>query len=351
MKKIILLALLFLFNDTEAQSLFQDDFSSYTVDQELSGQGLWSNSPIAPNVGIGACLPLSASEPCFGAKVVVQPVSYLNYGTAANSIVIASGQDGVARAISPINTSGDLYVGMVLNLTTAPQTSASPVDFLRIINSDPTLVTFRMLVKDAGFGYNIGIRKGASGNTTVYTPDFYNYGESVLVILKYSNLPGSNDDVVSLFVNPNYGIGEPLIPSAVAATGMDQNGAIDRLAFRLNYNVAASMPTGFAGLVSVATTWEGLSFEPLAVNQFESNTIKIGSFLDNGKLQIYTQNRLPHAEIKVFSTTGSLVDQSALDLPIGNSQIALHSKLTDGLYIVQITEENGIKHIAKLVSK
>jgi hypothetical protein len=266
MKKILLLFLLFSFSNTEAQLLFQDDFSSYNLNQELSGQGPWSNSPIAPNVGIGACLPLSAGQPCTGAQVVSQPLSYLNYGTATNSIMIAPVQDGVARAISPVVTNGDLYVGMVLKLNSAPQNSASPVDFLRIINSDPTLVTLRMLVVDAGFGYNIGIRKGASANATAYSSNLCNYGDDVLVILKYSNLDGPNDDVVSVFVNPNYNAGEPMTASATTSAGFDQNGAIDRLAFRLNYNVAASMPTGFAGLVSVSTTWEGLSFAPLSVN-------------------------------------------------------------------------------------
>jgi len=351
MKKILLLLLLFAFCDTEAQLLFQDDFSPYTVDQELSGQGPWSNSPIAPNVGIGACLPLSAGQPCSGAKVVSQPLSYLNYGTASKSIVIASVQDGVARAISPVVTNGDLYVGMVLKLTSAPQSSASPVDFLRIINSDPTLVAFRMLVVDAGFGYNIGIRKGASANATAYSSNLCNYGDDVLVILKYSNLDGANDDVVSVFVNPDYNAGEPLTPSATTSTGFDQNGAIDRLAFRLNFNVAASMPTGLAGLVSVSTTWEGLSFDPLSVNQFEANTIKVNSFLDRGLLQINSHNTMTNGQLKVYSATGSLLESTIQTIPSGPSQIALQSKLETGLYFVQITEETGKKHLFKIISK
>jgi hypothetical protein len=351
MKKTLLLLMLLSFSIIQAQLVFQDDFSSYIVNQELSGQGQWSNNPIAPNVGIGACLPLSATEPCTGTKVVAQPLSYLNYGASSNSIVIASVQDGVARAINPIIANGDLYVGLVLNLTSAPITSASPVDFLRIINSDPTMVACRVIVRDAGFGYQVGIRKGASNNATAYTSDIYNYGESVLVIIKYSNLDGPNDDTVSLFVNPDYNAGEPATPSAITSTGFDQNGAIDRLAFRLNYNVAASMPTGFAGLVSVSTSWNELTFESLNVDQFESNEIIISSILDEGIIKIKTKNALTNAQVKVTSLTGSLLETLPLTIPSGNSQIALQSKLETGIYLIQITEENGQKNTFKTIVK
>ena len=64
MKKKLLFIALFSIGLLQAQNIFKDDFSTYTVGQELSGQGLWSNSPIAPNVGIGACLPISSMVSC-----------------------------------------------------------------------------------------------------------------------------------------------------------------------------------------------------------------------------------------------------------------------------------------------
>jgi hypothetical protein len=231
-------------------------------------------------------------------------MNYLNYGSSNSSIILAPVQDGVARAITPIVTDGNLYLGLVLNLTSAPTTAGSPVDFLRVINSDATQVTYRLLVRDAGFGYNVGIRKGSSSNATAYTTDVLNYGESVLVILKYSHLDGPDDDILSAFVNPNYSAGEPITASALTADGFDQSGAIDRLAFRMNFNVAASMPTGLIGLVSTSTTWEGLTFLPLGVNQFEANNVTISSILENGQLQISSKNTLNNVQMKLYSTTG-----------------------------------------------
>lgn len=352
MKRILLLVLAFLTAGiSQGQNIFKDDFSSYTINQELSGQGLWSNSPIAPNVGIGACLPLSGTQPCSGTTVVSQPLSFLGYGLSSNSITLAPVQDGVARAITPIVTEGDLYVGLVLNITTAPTTAGSPVDFLRVINSDATQVTYRMLVRDTGFGYNIGIRKGGSSNATAYTTDVYNYGESVLVILKYSHLNGPDDDIVSAYVNPLYSNGEPATASATTASGFDQSGAIDRVAFRMNFNVAASMPTGFIGLVSTSTTWEGLTFLPLGVNQFEAYNVTISSLLENGQLQINSKNNLNNVQMKLHTATGALLEQKMISIPIGSSQIELASKLSTGMYIVQLYDENGEKSSFKIISK
>lgn len=335
----------------QAQNIFKDDFSTYTINQELSGQGLWSNSPIAPNVGIGACLPLSATEPCFGTKVIGQSLSYLNYGSSNSSILLGPVQDGVARAITPIVTGGDLYLGLVLNITSAPTTAGSPVDFLRVINSDATQVTFRLLVRDTGFGYNVGIRKGASSNTTVYPGDVLNYGESVLVILKYSHVAGPNDDILSVYLNPIYNNGEPANPNGVTTSGFDQSGAIDRVAFRMNFNVAASMPTGIIGLVSTSTTWEGLTFEPLGVNQFDKNKLTISSSFENGLLNISSTNAISNAKLTLYSITGSLLESQTVSIPSGNSQITLASKLTTGIYIAQLSDDSGATKSFKIISK
>ena len=352
MKKILLaLFTFFTLLNAHSQNIFKDDFATYTINQELSGQGLWSNSPIAPNVGIGACLPLSGTQPCSGTRVVSQPLSFLGYGSSSSSITLAPVQDGAARAITPIVTDGDLFVGMVLNITTAPTNANSPVDFLRVINSDATQVTYRMLVRDTGFGYNIGIRKGGSSNATAYTTDVYNYGESVLVILKYSHLSGPDDDIVNVYVNPLYSNGEPATASATTASGFDQSGAIDRVAFRMNFNVAASMPTGFIGLVSTSTTWEGLTFLPLGVNQFEANNVIISNVLENGQLQINSKSTLNNVQLNLYTTTGALIENKMINIVVGSSQIEFASKLNSGLYVLQIVDENGEKSSFKIISK
>jgi hypothetical protein len=240
---------------------------------------------------------------------------------------------------------------MVLNISSAPTNAASPVDFLRVINSDATQVTFRLLVRDTGFGYNVGIRKGASSNPTVYTSDVLNYGENVLVILKYSHIEGPDDDILSVYLNPNYNDGEPANPSGVTTSGFDQSGAIDRIAFRMNFNVAASMPTGFIGLVSTSTTWQGLSFLPLSVSQFNANNLTVSSLIENNALQISAKSSLDQLQMELYTTTGTLLEDRIVNISEGNSLLELNSKLSSGLYIIQFIDKNGEKTNFKIISK
>lgn len=349
MKKAILLLILFAFVSVKSQNIFKDDFTLYTSGAELSGQGLWSNSPIAPNVGIGACLPVTSGSTCSGTKIVDQNVFFANYGSSTKSMEIGPLRDGVAHIINPMVVGGDLYIGLVLNLATAPDESGLPVDFLRVINSDPTQVTFRLIVKNGGFGYKIGIRKGASSNPTAYGDNLYNFNENVLVIVKYSHLDGPDDDIVKLYVNPDYAFGEPASAVATAATGFDQSGAIDRVAFRLNYNTIPSMPTGFAGLVSASTTWEGLSFLPLATNEFQTAPVTVAALVNNHNLSIRSTSAMNQLDFEIHALSGVLVENRKINLPLGNSNLAIDTKLSTGTYIVTFKTTTGEKFNQKII--
>jgi len=351
MNKILLVAFfispLFLFS----QNIFRDDLASYIIGQELSGQGLWSNSNVLPNVGIGACLPPIAGETCSGTKVISQPIAYLNYGSSPNSIEIAPIKDGVAHIISPMQVANDLYVAFVMNIATAPEVAALPVDFFRVLNSAQTDVTFRMLVKNVGFGYQIGIRKGASNNATVYTADLFNYNEDVLVVFKYSQVAGTSDDILNLYANPVYASGEPANVSATTNSGFDQSGAIDRIAFRLNYNVVGSMPTGYAGLISTSTTWDALGFIPLSTNSFANASVIKFSTGENGIINIQSNQSFENATFNLFSSTGQLIENNTLNVSTGTSTINLKSSLLTGLYVAQLTDTSGKKYTQKIIIK
>ena len=355
MKKTLLIFALLTFGLSFSQNIFQDDFASYTVNQELNGQGLWTNNSVLPNVGIGSCLNPSMGT-CSNAKVLAQPISYLNFGNSSKSIMIAPVQDGVARRISPTVSGGDLYVAVVLNIATAPLSSANPSDFFRVNNGAnpngfPSDVTFRMLVQDATFGYKIGIRKGASSNLTVYTNDLYNFNENVLVVFKYSHLSGTSDDILNVYVNPDFAAGEPQTPSATTSNGFDQSGFIDRFIFRQNYNILASMPTGFAGLASTSTTWAGLGFVPLSTDSFSAtNEILFSSNSQNG-LNVNSKRTIDNASLSLFSITGDLIENKVINIASGTSEITISSKLSAGMYIVKLSEKTGDNLTQKIIIK
>jgi Secretion system C-terminal sorting domain len=330
-RKLLILSLLSL-GFIQSQNIFKDDFAGYATGVPLSSQGLWTNNTSAPNIGLGGC----NGTGCTSANVVPQAITYLNYGTTNKVLKIDPNKDGVAHPILPIITGGDFYVAMVLNLTTS---NVAPNDFLRIDSGAISNVTCRMLAKDNTFGFFVGIRKGATSNATVYTPNSYDYSIDHLVVMKYSHQPLGDDDIVSVYVDPVYASGEPAIADATVASGLDQTGTIDRLGFRLNQ--ALAMPTGAAGLVSVSTTWAGLGFVPLATSNFYKNTFVINSAAANsGILSIESTIALNNAKLEIFDIQGRSIENKIVSLQEKNNEISINPITNSGIYIVEITSEN-----------
>lgn len=347
--KLLLICLLTSFFLT-AQSIFKDDLATYTINTPLHGQGLWTHdSPTTGGYGGGPCFPISSGQPCFSSNVVSNSISYLNYGTSGLSIEVAGKLDNPGHPILPIIADGDLYVSFVMKLTTAPP-STGAVDFFRSINNaDLSTVAFRLVVKDAGTGYNIGIKKGGSGNTTVFTTGSYNYNENVLVVIKYSTLTDIADDVVNLYVNPDYAAGEPITPTATTDIGTDNSGAIDRIFFRFGFNPDNTLPTGFAGLVSAARTWFDLGFIPLSVDQFDATSFTIiGSQASKGLLSINSKMAISNATLNIYTITGQLIENKTISLEATNNDIAISPVHQAAVYIVELITENGTKYTKKI---
>jgi hypothetical protein len=326
----------------QSQSIFKDDLSAYTVDATLNSQGPWTNNP--NTFGLGQC----AGVGCTYAIVIVQNMSYANYGTTTKALKIELGKDGVGRAIPAIGATGDIYVSLVLNLTNAA--SANGNDFLRAVGSDLTYVKFRLNAQaNANGTYSIGIKKGESANPTLYAPNQLPFGTDHLIVLKYSHLPGASDDALNVYVNPVYESGEPTVPSATINTGNDQAAAIDRLAFRLNQN--NFMPTGAASLISAAKDWASLGFVPLNVNNnaAENPFTIIAKEAKNGILSINSSKELNNATLTMYTITGMLIENSKVSIQNGNSRISISPIQASGIYIVQLIDNTGKKYSQKII--
>jgi hypothetical protein len=353
MKKNLLLIILSTCGIINSQNIFKNDFSNFITDSPLHSQNGWSHTNNPPaEFGIGNCVPIVTGGICSGSYVITSPIAYPDYGTSTNSIQIAGQLDNPGRGILPIISDGDLYVGLVLNISSAPGTSAS--DFLRINNGGngsgiSSEVAFRLLVQDATTGYKIGIRKGASANLTVYTNDIYNYDENVLVILKYSQLTGTNDDILNLYTNPSYASGEPTNPTSTTSSGFDQSGLIDRLVFRFALNTTGTMPTGKTGLISVARTWADLGFIPLSTTSFNSNNFTIiGNNASNGFLTIKCDEEITNASLNIYTITGAIIEKQTISLEKNANEIKINPITTTGLYIVEVIDNSGKKIIKKI---
>lgn len=336
--KLFYLTILFTGISGFAQNLFQDDFLMYTTGADLHGQGTWTHNSSLPG-GLGAAIGAIPNN----ADVLSSAVSYPDYGTSTNSVAISPDSDGVGTPFTAV-TEGDVYVAFVLNLSTAQANNNS--DFFRVMSGGNLNTTFRLYAINAGLSYNLAISKGANGNPLGTTALSYGYNQDHLVVIKYSQLPGANDDVVSLYVDPVYLSGVPITTSAITNTGADQSGNIDRLVFRMNWT--NGMPTGKAGLVSIAKTWEELTFT-LGTQQFNSAAFYVNA-LDaaSGKITVDAQTDVPQANIRIIGMNGQVVAQKNVSLSTGTNPISINA-LTTGIYMFEMSQASGARFVQKIM--
>ena len=316
------------------QNLFRDDMSAYTINQQLSGQGTWTNNSSNPG-GLGVAITGDGGS---NAKVLASGVVYPGYGTSANGMEIKPNGDGCGTSFTEV-TNGDLYVAFVLNLSAAQVNNNS--DFFRVMSGGNFNTTFRLYAINAGFSFFLSTAKGANGNPLAQSTLSYDYNQNHLVVVKYSQLPGAGDDIVSVYIDPVFSNGEPAVASATTNTGADQAGNIDRMAYRQNWT--NGMPTGKAGLVSVARTWADLSFIPLATNAFNINETVIDSEnAKNGILKIASKAYSGAASLQIYSIEGTLVETQTINISASGERININP-LQSSVYILKIvTDKNDV---------
>lgn len=339
MKKNLLLIALLSFSVSHSQLVFQDDFSAYTVEQSLNNQGSWTNNSSLPG-GLGA--PIAGGT---SINVIATPISYAGYGNSPNSIQIKPNSDACGLGFTDV-TAGDVYIGFVLNLSAAQVNNNS--DFFRVMSNDNYNTSCRLYAVDTGFEFNLGVAKGANGNPIAFTNTGLSYDQNHLIIIKYSqNSATTSDDTVSIYIDPAYALGQPSSPTIFTNSGLDQAGSIDRLTFRQNWT--NGMPTGRAGLVSVALSWESLGL-PLSTNQFESNnTITIASQnAKTGFLTIQSAIAINDATLRIFALNGTLLQNKTISIAASSSNIPIAALASSG-YIVEITSPSGKRYIQKII--
>lgn len=344
MKKILLSVLTVTAFAVNSQNIFQETFATYSAGVQLSGQGTWTNNSSLPG-GLGSC----TGAGCLNAFVANQNIGAANYGSSTKAFSLTPDTDGCGRAFTPFTANGNLYVGMVLNITNA---QSSPTDFFRVLSGGNFTTTFRMLVQPtSGSTFSIGIRKGDTGNPTVYTANSYNYGTDYLLIFKYTQAAGVNDDTITLYANANYVAGEA--GNTVSATnfaGNDQSGNIDRMCFRQNAG-PAGMPTGKVSLVSVANTWETLTFN-LSNIEFNKETFTVvNNEVSNGVLTIKSGVVLDNASLNIYDIQGKKIESKTISLQEAINNININPITNAGVYIVEIISENSQRFTQKIIVK
>lgn len=135
--------------------------------------------------------------------VVAGALTFAGYPSSntGNSITLTtSGQDAYRAFTSASVSSGDLYVSFLLNATSAQ--AAGDYFFGLLPDNSATNYTARTFIKSSGAGYVMGVSKGSVGanETAVYGSTVLSFNTTYLVVIKYSFVAGTVNDVVNIFV-------------------------------------------------------------------------------------------------------------------------------------------------------
>ncbi|WP_299362197.1 T9SS type A sorting domain-containing protein [Winogradskyella sp.] len=336
MKKITLLFTCLLFTYiTNAQVVFQDDFSALTINQPLNGQNGWSNDTSMGGTGssIGGG-PLS--------PIVDFALSYTDYGSSPNSLFADNTQetDGVGHIFNSTITSGTFYVSFVINVSSAPSSAGTVRDVMRVMNGSSFSTTLRLWVEQSGgTGFNFGIKTGDPSNAGDTTATEYDYNIDHLVVLKYTMNPSTNDDQLDLFVNPDYSNGEPGTATLSAPLPMfEASGNVDRMAFPWNITPSDRFG-GHIGLPSVALSWEDLS---LSINDFKASSIDI-HYLTSTKSLLFS--KAINADLNVYSIDGKRILNANID-DLDSFDL---SNLKTGIYLAKVVLQSGATETLKFI--
>lgn len=161
-----------------------------------------------------------------------------------------SGQD-VYKSVTGPGIGSSIYAAFLINVSAAQATGDYFASFL-----DATGLTYsgRVYAKSSGAGFVLGL--GKTG-TVSYDATVRNFNTTYLVVLKYSNVSGLLNDVVSLYVNPVVGGAEPAATLTGVGTILDLDAIPAR--FALLQGATANAPTLNLDGIAVGTSWASVT--------------------------------------------------------------------------------------------
>lgn len=246
MRRILLLTMvLFAFCSGLKSQILMDENFSYTVGDSLGAHGWVSFSGGATNVLSVSSVSLSFS-------------GYALSNVGNSTLVQRTGQDAYKQFVNA-DTTGSVYVSFMVRVDSA---GTGDYFFALLPDNSTSNYTARVYAKDTLGQVRFGIAKAT--NPITYTNTGYSYGQTHLLVAKFTFVSGTQNDIVNLFVIPNGSSIPGSEPSATVgpitqAIGDPAN--ITRVALRQGTQSAA--PLVVVDGIRVARSWSNI---PTAVH-------------------------------------------------------------------------------------
>ena len=262
-RKLLILILFVLPSLTQAQVLLTEDFNYGSTAGDLKAvTSVWVNNGSLPGTypnGTSAAQPLykitgltytDYSSPGIGGGIGLQQNKYYN----------------VTRPLSESQTSGSIYASFLINVSVI-STSTSGDYFFTLLNGTSYIarVYFRKL-SDLTLAF--GVSKAGSG-TTPYASAPVAFNTTYLIVVKYTFNSGTDDDVVSLFINPTLPFTTEPTPDVTNNVGTDASSLSGIVAIQKGANT----PNSTLDHIVVSKSWAGLTTLPISLSSFTAKAI------------------------------------------------------------------------------
>ena len=180
-------------------------------------------------------------------------LTYEGYPSIAGNLISLTGSGEDVNRTFTAQTANSVYASFLVNVTSATTTGDYFIHF-GINPFNTGLLYGRVYIKSTGTGtFDFGLSK--TTDAAVYSGNNYNYGTTYLLVLKYEIVDGTNNDIISLFINP-YILGTeptPIISISPNSADIANIGAI-----AIRQGAAANAPTLQLDGIRVANSWENL---------------------------------------------------------------------------------------------
>jgi hypothetical protein len=271
-RKLLATTIVFLSLNAKSQLYLLDNFDTYNTagptNGLLNGQNNWTNGYVNFNLGTGDAPPINFVS--YRGKIINSPMIIPNFLNTSKVLQIASQHDGIGKIFPPgVAYNGSIYMALPFSINSfkryiGPNPTDSTditaqVNILRAVyklnDGEFPTTACRFFVKPVVGGYNIGCSKALNTATYKTNPTLLTNFQNVLVVLKYTFVPGANNDIVSLYINPNLALNESSNTPEVEVVGLDDAPEIQGVNLNFNNN---NNPNTFIGGVYASATWPSI---------------------------------------------------------------------------------------------
>ena len=191
--------------------------------------------------------------------VAAGDLTYPDYNlSGGNQVAIVPGADAVGHTFAAV-TSDAVFIAFLVRFSDVTDITDSGVFLWG--GHDDDLLNRRLTVsanQDSGGNVRFKISKSAGSSVTPYD---YALDTTYLLVAKYEIVPGDDNDIVSLYVNPDLSTGmEPAAPQASTSSGSDAVDSSLMPSFAAvvisGIDQSTGPPTGSFDNLRIGDTWD-----------------------------------------------------------------------------------------------